>query len=163
MRGKHTKILGIEVEKSTPLYYIIIAAVIFIGYRLYKYIREAIAAADAKKKGEQLYQQNNPATQIPNPQTGEVARSTQFLTSIADTIKNEVEAFNQDEELIVSKLNELNNGTEVSIVSAYYRAAYSRSLKSDVEKALDSSWNILGAFRNTEWKDLKDYVQKFLS
>lgn len=163
MRGRHTKILGIDVEKGTPIYYIIILAFIFILIWLFKFVRQKLATLTAKKDGEQLYAQNNPAVLQPNPTTGEIVRSQSFLTAIADVVKKEVDAWNQDEELIVKTLNQLNNGTEVSIVSAYYKSAYGRSMKSDVQDALDASWNILGAFRATEWKDLKDHVKKFLS
>jgi hypothetical protein len=85
-----------------------------------------------------------------------------FVRGVVDSLRNEMTAFNQSESDIVDLLNSLGNGEEVQYASAYYRNAHGVSLKSDVQKSLDSWANPIGWFTSSHWGALKDYVKNNL-
>lgn len=122
------------------------------GRKLLNRLNGGLAMLSAKKDGEAVY--NNQNTSDPS------AVRLPFVRSVCDSVKNEVESFNQDEANIVRLLNSLSNGQEVAAASAYYQTANGRSLKADVEGALDSAGNPFGWFGGQgHWSNLKDYVK----
>lgn len=145
-------------NKNQPWYIaivVVIAAVVLaFGKSLMNSFSGGFAMLSAKKNADKVKADLN-------PQSSDAVRYT-FVTGVVDAIKKNIESWNQDEAAIVEQLNSLANAEEVIYASTYYRTANGKSLKAEVEDALDSGANALGWFRKTHFSDLKDYVKKNL-
>lgn len=77
-----------------------------------------------------------------------------FCKGVVDVIGSEISSWSQDESLIVSNLNSLNNSKEAAFVSNLYNAQFGKSLRADLQGAL-SSW-LSGA----RFEDIKENIRK---
>lgn len=154
------KILGFVIKKGTAPFYIFWVVVVLTAVYIFKYLRGVLLEGKA-----QLFSgidgKNNAI--LNNPVDPNAARSTSYIAAIVNTVKEQINAFNQDERMIVDQLNSLLNAQEVSIASQYYKQSTGRSLKADVVKALDSDTTLFFRhFANGTWKDLSTHVKNNL-
>lgn len=154
------KILGFVLKKGTTPFYIFYGIIILLAVYIFKYIRTMILEGKA-----QLFSKVDGSRNaiLNNPTDPEKARSTTYIASIVNTIKEQINAFNQDEKMIVDMLNSLLNAQEVSIASQYYKSSTGRSLKVDVQKALDKETTLfLRHFNTGTWSQLSSHVKQNL-
>lgn len=157
---KGIKILGFVLKKGTAPFYIFWAVIVLAAIYIFKYVRTMVLEGKA-----QLFSRVDGTANavLNNPTDANTARSTSYIAAIVNTIKEQINAFNQDEKMIVDQLNSLLNAQEVSIASQYYKQSTGRSLKADVVKALDSDTTLfLRHFANGTWKDLSTHVKNNL-
>lgn len=153
---------------------VLAAVAVLVG--AFKYImnsiKSGIAINTAPAQGAAYAAQNAQVTQ--QGTNGSQVR-TPKIKSTADTINEEYNAFNQDETKMVRVMNELMNAAEAGACSAYYASAYGRSLKADLESALDgalSTDGILGGVllgplsavlpSGSRFTDIKEVIRKNL-
>lgn len=155
---KGIKILGFVLKKGTTPFYIFWILIIFLGVYIFKYLRNLFLEGKA-----QLFAGVDGTRNaiLNNPNDAEQPRTTTFIAAIVNVIKDEINAFNQDEKVIVDQLNFLQNAKEVAIASEYYKKSTGRSLKADVQKALDKETTLfLRHFNTGTWSQLSNHVKQ---